>query len=483
MSTDTMPSAAPPSAPPPKNRGSSQEQRDNWVVVAVAIAAFSMVAAVVAVGIGISKSGSGGGGGGGAAAGGPVTVEVELGDLYIKPAKIEVPAGSEVTFKVTNKGAMPHDFSVNGENGTKMLDPGASETLVVSGLQADTLAWCTVPGHRAAGMETQIVVTGGSGGGGGGGGGGAGSAEQAASTGAEIDFNAKPAADFQPYDPKLEPAPGGTEHKIELSAEETVMEVAPGVTQEMWTFNQKFPGPVLRGKVGDIFTITLTNNGKMDHSIDFHASKVAWNDEMRTIEPGESLVYQYEAKHAGMWMYHCGTAPALHHIGNGMFGGLIVDPPNLPPVDHEFIFVQSEIYTGPMGQPGDLTKMQNEDWDAVVFNGYVSQYLHKPIRVEPNQRIRAWVLDAGPSENSAFHIVGTIFDTVFKEGTLLLSPDARQGGSQALDLQPSQGGYVEFTFDEAGLYLIVTHKFANPGKGAIGLFQAGEVDTSTAGGH
>jgi len=85
---------------------------------------------------------------------------------------------------------------------------------------------------------------------------------------------------------------------------------------------------------------------------------------------------------------------------------------------------------------------------TALFNGYVSQYLHKPIRVEPNQRIRAWVLDAGPSENSAFHIVGTIFDTVFKEGTLLLSPDARLGGSQALDLQPSQGGYVEFTFDE-----------------------------------
>jgi nitrite reductase (NO-forming) len=298
-----------------------------------------------------------------------------------------------------------------------------------------------------------------------------------------IDFAAEPEADFTPFDPTLAPAPGGTEHTLTMHATETVQEVAPGVTQELWTFDDQVPGPVLRGRVGDIFTITLVNDGKLGHSIDLHASKVAWNDEMRTIEPGESLVYQFEAKHAGIYMYHCGTAPALHHIGNGMFGAIIIDPPGLPPVDHEYVLVQSELYLGADGAPGDLAKMQGEAHDAVVFNGYVNQYLHRPIRVEPDERVRVWVLDAGPSENSAFHIVGTIFDTVFKEGTYLIRPDARRAGSQALDLQPSQGGFVEFTFDEAGLYPIVTHKFANVGKGALGLFQAGELETEPAGGH
>ena len=296
-------------------------------------------------------------------------------------------------------------------------------------------------------------------------------------------FAASPAADFQPYDPNLEPTPGGTEHTLTLRATESVKEVAPGVTQELWMFNDQFPGPMLRGKVGDIFTVTLTNEGELGHSIDFHSSKVAWDDEMRTIAPGESLVYQYEAKHAGVWMYHCGTAPALHHIGNGMFGAIVIDPPDLAPVDHEFILVQSELYLGPEGEPGDLAKMQDEDFDAVVFNGYVNQYFHNPIRVEPNERVRVFVLDAGPSENSAFHIVGTIFDTVYKEGEYLLRPGSpSQGGSQVLDLQPAQGGFVEFTFDEAGLYLAVTHKFSNVGKGALGVFQAGEVDAA-AGAH
>lgn len=300
--------------------------------------------------------------------------------------------------------------------------------------------------------------------------------------GATLDFNATPVEGWKPYDPTLAPAPGGREHTISLEATETVLEVAPGVTQELWTFNNQVPGPVLRGKVGDLFTVTLVNKGKLGHSIDFHASKVAWNDEMRTIAPGESLVYQFEAKHAGVFMYHCGTAPALHHIGNGMYGALAIDPPDLPAVDHEYLFVQSELYTGPEGQPGDLVKMMTDTWDAVVFNGYVNQYKHQPIRVEPGQRLRVWVLDAGPSENSSFHVVGTIFDTVFKEGAYLLRPGAGRGGAQALDFQPAQGGFVEFTFDEPGLYPIVTHKFSNVGRGALGLFQAGTVQ-ATAGGH
>jgi len=144
--------------------------------------------------------------------------------------------------------------------------------------------------------------------------------------------------------------------------------------------------------------------------------------------------------------------------------------------------VQSELYLGPQGEPGPLDAMVNEDFDAVVFNGYWNQYAFHPIRVEADERIRVWVVDDGPSENSAFHIVGTIFDTVWKEGTYLLQPDARRGGSQVLDLQPAQGGFVEFSFAEEGFYPMVTHKFANVGKGALGLFQAGDVELPGSGG-
>ncbi|HKY13810.1 MAG TPA: multicopper oxidase domain-containing protein [Microthrixaceae bacterium] len=450
----------------------------SWLVIAVLLSLVAILVAVIGAGFGMRAIDEAEGGGGETAASGePITFEIELGDLYVRPSSIDVPSGTEVIVNVTNAGAMEHDLKLDGETGAEMIEPGGHVTASLGVVTETSQAWCTVPGHKEGGMVLDINVTG--------------STETVASdgeagggsSGAEIDFAAEPAAKFTPYDPKLQPAPGGREHTLTLHATETVKEIAPGVTQELWTFNDQFPGPMLRGRVGDVFTITLVNDGKLGHSIDFHASKVAWNDEMRTIEPGESLVYQYEAKHAGIFMYHCGTAPALHHIGNGMHGAIVIDPPTLAPVDHEFVLVQSELYTGPQGEPGDLEKMQNEAHDAVVFNGYVNQYQHRPIRVEPGQRIRVWVLDAGPSENSAFHIVGTIFDTVFKEGTYLLQPDDRQGGAQALDLQPAQGGFVEFTFDEAGLYPIVTHKFANVGKGALGLFQAGEVAAAEGAAH
>ena len=452
-----------------------------WWVFSFVIGMAALIMAVVS--FAVRAGGDAGAGGTAPAASGKTEFDVTLGDLFVKPASIDVPAGTQITLHVSNTGTMAHDLKVGGTTGTALLDPGASETIVIGPFDTSAEAWCTVPGHKAAGMLMKVNVTG-----------GATPATDAAHSNssatadsgakaATLDPQAMPADGWTARDPVLPAAPSGTVHEISLDATEKVIEVAPGVTQQMWTFNDQVPGPILRGKVGDTFRVTLTNKGTLGHSIDFHASKVAWSDEMRTIQPGESLVYEFKADFAGAFMYHCGTAPTLHHIGNGMYGAIIIDPPDLAPVDQEFVFTQSELYFGPQGQPGDLTKMKNENWDAVVFNGYFNQYVQRPIHVDANKRYRVWVVDDGPSENSAFHIVGTIFDTVFKEGTYALQPDARTGGSQVLDLQPAQGGFVEFTFAEDGLYPFVTHKFANTGKGALGFFAVGNADTSAIGGH
>lgn len=419
-----------------------------------------------------------------AAAGEPQTVEVSLTEFAVTPASLQVTPGTEVTLVVTNDGTMPHDLKLNDEQGTGMLDAGASETIELGAIEETSELWCTVPGHREAGMSMTIEATGAAGEVAAGGHTGPSAAPAVPGDFAVIDFSAEPAEGWTARDPRLQPAPGATEHAVELHATEEVIEVAPGVTQMLWTFNGEVPGPVLRGKVGDVFTIELFNDGEVGHSIDFHASQVAWNDEMRTIQPGESLTYQFRATSSGVFMYHCGTAPTLHHIGNGMFGAIVIDPPDLAPVDHEFFMVQSELYLGPEGGVGDLSKMQTEAEDAIVFNGYVNQYFHEPIHVEVGERVRVFVLDAGPSENSSFHIVGTIFDTMYKEGAYTLRPDqGLSGGAQALDLQPAQGGFVEFSLAEDGLYPMVTHKFSNVGKGAMGIFQAGTGGTPVAGGH
>ena len=454
-------------------QGPLPRQRGESPIGMVTVSLFSVFALLLALlGIVLWATDDDGGSSGAAGGGGTKTFEITLSDLDIQPASIEIDAGDTVVLNVTNKGAMAHDVKLGGTDGTAMLDPEGTETVTLGPIDASAQAWCTVPGHKEAGMVLDIVVNGEAAEPADGGDGGTASPDTGFAT---IDAAAKPGPEWKPFDPTLEPAPGAAVHDIEWSMSETVLEVAPGVTQEMWVFDGQYPGPTLRGKVGDVFNVTITNDGTIGHSIDFHASQTAMDINMRTLQPGESHTYTFTAEYSGVWMYHCGTAPVLHHIGNGMFGTVIIDPPTLAPVDHELLFVQSELYLGAEGGPGDLTKMTNEDFDAVVFNGYHSQYVHSPIRVEPGDRIRAYVLDPGPNEDSAFHIVGTIFDTVYKEGTYLLRPgNDTRGGAQVLDLQPAQGGFVEFTVREQGKYAIVTHKFANPGKGALGFLQAGE---------
>jgi nitrite reductase (NO-forming) len=409
------------------------------------------------------------------AGGGPV--KVSLTEFKITPASITVTAGEPLKFEVTNDGTMAHDFKVDGKTGTKLLQPGESQTVEIAPIEASTQAWCTVPGHKQSGMVMAIEVSGS--GGGGSDGAGAGTA------GPGIDISGTPSAGWTPRDPALKPASGGTLHKVTLHATEQPLEIAPGVKQMMWSFNGEVPGPILRGKVGDTFEVTLVNDGKAGHSIDFHASQTPMDVDMRTLKPGESLVYRFTATHSGMWMYHCGTAPVLHHIGNGMYGAVVIDPPDLAPVDKEYAFVQSEIYAGTKTDVASLDDMLAEQWGAVVFNGYANQYAVRPITTaKAGERVRIWMLDAGPSENTAFHIVGTQWDTVFKEGAYLLRPgNPERGGSQTLDLQPSQGGFVELTFPADGTYAMVTHKFASASKGALGLWKVGDVPDMPAAGH
>jgi nitrite reductase (NO-forming) len=255
--------------------------------------------------------------------------------------------------------------------------------------------------------------------------------------------------------------------------------VADGFVVHAWTFGGTVPGPTIRVHLGDTVNVHLTNQGQMTHSIDFHASQTAMNHQMVEIAPGATFTYTFTADYAGVWMYHCGTAPALHHIANGMFGMVIVEPKGgLPKVDNEFAFVQSEWYLGAQGQPADYGKANQTapSPDFVVFNGVANQYKDNPIPVTTGGRTRVFVLDAGPSTDSSFHVVGTIFDQVAKEGVELRRGNAEGWGSQAVDLAPAQGAIVEFTPVEDGMYPFVTHAFNFVTHGAIGIFTAGDGD-------
>lgn len=407
------------------------------------------------------------------------TLEFRSFEMGFAPAEVTVAQPGRYAVKLVNDGALPHDITF--DDGTRLVaNPGGTAEGEVTIPAGGTGYICAIVGHKEAGMAGQVLVEGQGAPAAAPGAGhdhdGHGGAPAAASVAA--DPNAPAPATYDPVAPALRE---GTVHDITIETIEKELVVAPGYVQKVWTFGGTVPGPVIRVKVGDTVRIHLQNpsGSQLPHSVDFHASMVAHNDEMTDIMPGEGKVYEWKANYAGVWMYHCGTAPALHHIANGMYGMVIVEPEGgLPPVDAEFALVQSEWYLGPQGEVSSLEKAMAAAPapDFVFFNGVANQYKEAPIKVATGERVRVFVLNAGPSVDSAFHVVGTIFDTVIKEGVKLERGNEGNWGSQAVDLAPSQGAIVEMMFAEDGNYPIVTHAFNFVGRGALGLFQAGDGD-------
>ena len=408
-------------------------------------------------------------------------LEFRAVDLGFEPASVEVEQAGRYAVTFLNDGEVFHDLTF--ADGTVLeADPGESASGEVAVPEAGLGYICSVPGHADGGMEGAISVSGsnpdeiphsGSG----------------HVPGANASIEPDPEApEYTLHDPAAPPLADGEMHEIELVITEREMTVAPGIVQTVWTFGDTVPGPVLRVKVGDTVRVKLVNpeTNKLPHSIDFHASLVAWNDEMRSINPGEELVYEFVAKYAGVFMYHCGTTPALHHIAQGMFGMIIVEPERgLPPVEHEYALVQNEWYM--VEQAGFISLEEASAAapapDAVVWNGVANQYAEHPIEVPVSEEVRVFVLNAGPSIDSSFHVVGTVFHEVIKEGVRLREGNEGSWGSQAVDLSPAQGAIVDMRFDEDGLYPIVTHAFNFVGRGALGLFQAGDGGPDVSGGH
>lgn len=414
-----------------------------------------------------------------------VEVVVEAYDMRFTPGDVTVQAGDHLIIEVRNTDATVHDLVLDTGDGTRRLGPGESEILDLGIVGRDIEGWCSIAGHRQMGMVFHITVEGGDAAQGDdtdqampvGDHAHGDSGAQLASASAASKMDLKANSNVPAHDATLAPASDQTVHSLTLSVEDVVEEVAPGARQKLWTFNGTVPAPTLRGKVGDRFEITLINNGDMGHSIDFHASQIAPDVAMRTIEPGESLTYTFVAHRAGAWLYHCSTAPMSLHIANGMFGAVIIDPPDLEPVDREYALVQSEMYLGPQDEIMDSAKIAAEAPDLVVFNGHATQYRQHPLQARVGERVRIWVVDAGPSRASSFHVVGGQFDTVYYEGAYQLGgPGDRDdaGGAQALALQPGQGGFVELEFAEPGHYPFVSHIMVDAERGAAGVVHVSE---------
>ncbi|MDI3314283.1 MAG: multicopper oxidase domain-containing protein [Mycobacterium sp.] len=401
------------------------------------------------------------------ATGHTTAVSVRIKGMRFVPDTVEVPAGDRLLISIVNDGTDQHDLVLANGARTGRIAPGQTAVLDAGVIGANLDGWCAVAGHRQLGMTFSVRVTGATGPTGRPGRSDPGQPAPISAAAITRSLGAEPGPGFTPRAAAL--APATADHRITLSVTEVQREVSPGITQRLWTFGGTAPGPTLRGKVGDVFEVTLVNNGTVGHSIDFHAGTLAPDEPMRTILPGQRLLYRFTATRAGIWLYHCSTMPMSLHIANGMFGAVIIDPPDLPPVDREYLIVQSEMYLGAPGGGADPAKVAADKPDLVVFNGYARQYDHAPLTARVGERVRVWVLAAGPNRGTSFHIVGGQFDTVWAEGDYRLRGGA--GGAQTLGLFAAQGGFVELTFGQPGHYPFVSHAMVDAERGAHGIIE------------
>ena len=259
--------------------------------------------------------------------------------------------------------------------------------------------------------------------------------------------------------------------KVEFTAMEVEVPIDnKGTMYKAWTFNGQFPGPVVRATEGDTIEFSLTNlkTNTFPHSMDFHAGEMDFLKNHKAVERGETHHITFIAKKPGIFFYHCGVQPMIQHIARGMMGAIIIDPkdPNaLPKADREYVLVQSELWNN----PEDLTAMFDRKYDHAMFNGGVFRYHPflegKALEAKPGERVRIYLVNAGPNNFSSFHPIGEIWENAWASG----NPANKLTGVQTVVVGPGDAYTVDVVVDNEGGYPLVTHSLTDALRGAIAV--------------
>jgi nitrite reductase (NO-forming) len=387
---------------------------------------------------------------------------IDAFDLGFDPSEITVPAAGRYRYAIENSGALVHDLTFPDGTSTPAEPGEQSEPVEVDVPEGGLAYWCSIPGHREAGMQGFISV------------------EGTASTpprviGVEPDPDVTPPEPYDATAPALETA---DEPEFSLTIRETPFTVAPGYRVIAWTFGGTVPGPTLRVSVGDRVTVRVSNaeTNTSSHSVQFGAGQGPSTS--GTIIPGEEETFTWTAPYAGVYLYSgagSGTADSmLEDIANGLYGMIIVEPRGgLTDVASELVLVQGSWFVAGQARTTSLFKALTDRPDFVTFNGVAGQYLDPPIDVDVDETARFFLLNAGPSGVSSFHVQGAVFNRVALEGVELSPGNPGTWGSSAVSLAPGQGAIAETILPEAGQYPFYSNALDQAARGARGLIAAG----------
>lgn len=371
---------------------------------------------------------------------------------------LHVPEGAVVQITLIDGDGAEHDISIPefGALSDHVMTKGASTVISFRADKSGVFDYfCTLPGHRQAGMEGKLIV-------------GKPAVEKKSSI---ADISRDPADLPSPISNR-----GPEKVRVDLYTQEMQGRLADGTSYTYWTFNGKVPGPMIRVRVGDTVELHLKNEATshMIHSIDLHAvTGPGGGSAVMQVPPGQERSFTFKALKPGLFVYHCATPMVANHIANGMFGMILVEPAGgLPKVDHEFYVMQSEVYTtGAFGQHGqqefDVQKLLDERPEYFVFNGEVGALtsLH-PMHAKVGDTVRIFFGVGGPNFTSSFHMIGEIFDHAYDFGSLSNPP---LQDVQTILVPPGGATIVDFQTRVPGKYIMVDHALSRMERGLSGF--------------
>ena len=261
----------------------------------------------------------------------------------------------------------------------------------------------------------------------------------------------------------LQPLPytlDGTTKVFELTAKPVFWKINAETQVTALTYNGTVPGPLIRVTEGDRVRVVFTNNLTTPTSIHWHGQFVPGAMDgvaqpelsQKPVQPGETFIYEFEAKPAGTFMYHSHFDTDTQ-INVGMFGGLIVDPKNWneikPDVDEVLYLNEWRVIDGvtypampSMGEPNYFT-----------ING--KTYPDIPtITVKQGQRVRLRFVGAGQFEHP-MHIHGTGATIVATDGFPV--PETAQITKDTFPIHPGERLDIEFVADNPGQWALHCH--------------------------
>ncbi len=377
---------------------------------------------------------------------------------------LAVAPGDTVQIRLEDGDGAEHDISFPdfGVTAPRVVGVGNATTVTFTASKEGSFAYfCTLPGHRQAGMQGTIQV---------------GSATQSQATAPSI---VREPTDLPPPLPARDPK----NVRVDMEAVELEGQLAEGATYTYWTFGGKVPGPFLRVRVDDTVELHLTNgaNSKATHSIDLHAATgPGGGAAVMQVAPNEEKAFTFKALNPGLYVYHCATPSVAHHISNGMFGLILVEPEGgLPEVDREFYVMQSDMYTvAPFGTKGpqefSAEKLLAEAPEYFVLNGAVGALSDQhTLKARVGETARVYFGVGGPNATSSFHIIGEIFDRVYNQGSLTSAPLT---DVQTTTVAPGGATVVELALEIPGRYLLVDHALTRLEKGLLGFLEVEGAD-------